>query len=100
MPTKPLNFFYAKIEIDDTGKPLSVLSRRPVALYGMDMQCQTFGVDIGDRNGQELELSVGASYSQNNWVYPISLESIWAANHSAGSTGYLIVVGYYEGETL
>lgn len=92
----PLKFFYASITVEDDGKPLATLSRRPVKLYGLDIQVQDYGADMGDRNGQTLELGVGDSYSQNNWAYPIDTQDLWFKNHSGGSNATVVVAGYYK----
>ena len=90
--TLPFPFYHSKVAVEDTGKPISTLTNQPVTLLNLDIQVQTNPVDIGDAYGQNLELSVGDIYG-NPLEKPVSMKDIWVANHSAGSTGYIVITG-------
>jgi len=88
----PFPFFQMKVAVEDTAKPISSLTRQPVVLLNLDIQVQTNPVDFGDRNGQNLQLSVGDFYS-NPLQLPLNMSDIWVINHSAGNVGYIVITG-------
>ena len=58
----PFPFYHTKVAVEDTGKPISVLTHQPVKLLNLDIQVQDNPIDFGDQYGQNLELSVGDIY--------------------------------------
>mgnify|MGYP006290500463 CR=1 FL=1 len=88
----PFPFYHKKVAVENSGRPISTLTDEPVTLLNLDIQVQTNAVDFGDRNGQDLQLSVGDIYS-NPLNKPIKMQDIWVSNHSSGDTGYIVITG-------
>lgn len=82
--------------MEDTGAPITKLSKRPVKLFNLDIQVQTNAVDFGDRQGQDLQLSIGDIYSNPYPTRAVDLQDIWVVNHSAGSAGVIVVTGFID----
>ncbi len=91
--TTPFPFFHAKVNVGDTAAPITKLTKMPVKLFNLDIQVQDNAVDFGDRQGQNLQLSVGDIYSNPFPTKPMDLQDIWVVNHSVGSTGVIVVTG-------
>jgi len=94
----PYSFFQTTVTVEDTAKPISTLTNRPVKLLNCDMQVQTNAMDLGDRSGQELLLNTGDTYGNPLPNVAVDLTKVWVKNHTAGSNAKLVVTGHiYDG---
>jgi hypothetical protein len=85
-----LQFFRKKYTIQDTGQPLEVA---PVILFEPDLQIQSNSVYVGDISGQDFEISAGNDLYYNRKA---DLSQIFFKNKVAGSTAYVVVIGWLE----
>jgi len=84
------SYYAEQFTAGDTAKRIVT---NPLFLKGVDIQVLTHDVDVGGRNNQTTELSVGDIMSYGAEI-PVDLSQIWFVNHSAGSNGVLSITGW------
>jgi len=84
------NYYAEQFTGADTAKRITT---KPVFLKGVDIQILDNDIDVGGRNNQTTELSVGDIMSYGAEII-VDLSQIWYKNHSAGSNGTLSITGW------